>query len=232
MGRGIRILVVDDQPIVCEGIDALARCERDIEVVGYALTLASARSKLRGLRPHVVVMETALGTAAALPWIEGLKRSAIVPAIVIFTAHHQDALIRRATKAGVRGYILKSDPTRVLMQAIRRAAAGEYTFSEALHDRVSVEPTGVILYQASTRVRPELSARQLDVVHSLVEGLTVKQIAIAMSLSGKTVDNHKTKAMAKLGVHNRAELVRVWYEERLWTLSKRRSTGRTAAFGA
>ncbi len=218
MGRDIRILVVDDQPVICEGLRALASCEPDLEVVGAAHTLVSARARFRALRPDVVVAEVSLGGAGTLGWMSSLRRAADPPAVVAFSSHDHGDLIHRATRAGVRAYILKSDPSALLMTAVRRAAAGELTFSERLRPRIVIQPGGAVLYTAALSRGAGLTPRQLDVVRGLVDGLTVRQIAVVLKLSEKTVDNHKTRAMARLGVHNRAELARAWYEEQLWTL--------------
>jgi DNA-binding NarL/FixJ family response regulator len=198
----IRVLIVDDHPVVREGIGAVLERETDIEVVGAAATLAEAHRLAAARRPDVILLDLKLPDAkAADDGVGALARDG--RAVVVFTAYDGDDDVFRAIRAGARGYLLKGSPAADIVQAIRQVHGGE----SYLGPRIAAKlVTGV----ASPRTRAGLlSARERGVLRLVAAGLSNRQIAEALSISERTVKFHVTSIFNKLGAENRAQAVAV-----------------------
>jgi DNA-binding NarL/FixJ family response regulator len=198
----IRVLIVDDHPVVREGIGAVLEREADIEVVGAAETLADARRVAATRRPDVILLDLKLPDAKGVE--EGVGAFAREGrAVVVFTAYDGDDDVFRAIRAGARGYLLKGSPAADIVQAIRQVHGGESYLSPRIAAKLV---TGV----ASPRARAGLlSARERGVLRLVAAGLSNRQIAQALSISERTVKFHVTSLFNKLGAENRAQAVAV-----------------------
>jgi len=171
--------------------------EPDIDVVGEAADGKEAIRLAKRLRPQVIVMD------CALPGVNGLAATRRILAdfpscaILMLSMHSEDTLVRQALDAGARGYVLKNAIDLELAAAIRRVVAGE-TVLEPGHARAAAlkgeKPTG-------------LTARELEILQMIVDGMSNKEIALDLALSANTVAVHRANIMAALGVHKTAELV-------------------------
>ncbi len=196
---GIKVLIVEDHPIVREGVTAVLERERDIDVVGAAGTISDGLRLAATLHPDVVLLDLKLPDAAAFDGVAsfaGERRS-----IVVFTAYDGDDDVFRAIRAGARGYLLKGSPAAEIAQAIRQVHAGESYLSPRIAAKLV---KGVTRPGGRTGL---LSARERGVLRLVAAGLSNRQIAEALSISERTVKFHVTALFNKLGAENRAQAV-------------------------
>lgn len=203
-GGRVRVLLVDDHAVVRAGYRLLLLNVPEIEVVGEAGTGELACQRFAELRPDVVVMDL------ALPGLSGLEATRRILArdpaarVLVFSMHEDALFIERALAAGARGYVTKSSAPTVLVEAVKRVAAGE----------PYLDPTaaqGLAVHQARGQGTPfaNLSTREFEVCCLLAEGLGAGEIGRRLSLAPKTVANYTSQVKDKLGVTTVAELARL-----------------------
>lgn len=196
----LRVLVVDDHPVVCEGVRALLRAETGIEVVGSAGTGRSSAELAAECRPDVVLLDLRLPDMLASE-AATLLRHAWPPAkIILFTAYAEHAGLRVALDAGVDGCVLKDALTTDLARTVRAVAAGE---------RV-IDPRLVARPEAGMQDRltgAGLTTREYEVLRLVATGRTNQEIAASLYLAANTVKTYLQSVMLKLGAHNRVEAV-------------------------
>jgi NarL family two-component system response regulator LiaR len=199
--RKIRIVVVDDHPVVRGGMALLLTTYADMDVIAEASDGEEAIARCSELEPDVVVIDL------AMPGIDGPDAIAHLHArypkmqFVVLTSLLEEKMIQRAFEAGANSYLLKSVSADRLAQAIRGAARGESTIDAS---------AAQLLVQATTRPAPlghDLTPREREVLALLVTGKTNPQIAEALTLSHGTVRVYVSKILAKLGASNRTEAV-------------------------
>lgn len=199
----IRVLLVDDHPVVRSGMRALLGGEPGIEVVGAAATGEEALILAEELRPDVVLCDLRLGpgldgvgvTAALQGRGQGQPRG---PSVLILTTYDNDADIARAVLAGAAGYLLKDAEPYDIARGIADAAAGRLVLAPDLERRVA---------DRLVRGVPQLSERELDVLRRVAEGRANKEIARLLFVSEATVKTHLVHAYGKLGAASRTEAV-------------------------
>ena len=193
----VRVLVVDDHPIVRGGLVALLQGQPDVEVVGEASNAAEAISRADDTMPDVVLTDLRLGPGGdGVDITKALRHTASGPAVVILTTYDHDVDIVRAVEAGAAGYLLKDADPQAIIAAIR--TAGGIVLDESQERRV-VE---------SMRVRRvDLSGREREVLALVADGLSNREIAKALFLSEATVKTHLVHAFDKLGVDSRTAAV-------------------------
>jgi len=204
---GIKVLIVEDHPIVREGVAAVLERERDIDVVGAAGTVADGLRLAAKLRPDVILLDLKLPDAATFDGVAsfaGERRS-----IVVFTAYDGDDDVFRAIRAGARGYLLKGSPAAEIAQAIRQVHAGESYLSPRIAAKLV---KGVTRPGGRTGL---LSVRERGVLRLVAAGLSNRQIAETLSISERTVKFHVTALFNKLGAENRAQAVAIAAERGL-----------------
>lgn len=203
----IRVLIVDDHPIVRDGVTGVLAREADIDVVGEADTLDEGL-RLDGLRqPDVVLLDLKLPDAAALEGVTSFAGRG--RAVVVFTAHDADDEVFGAIRGGARGYLLKGSPAAEIAKAIRQVHAGE----SYLSPRVAAK---LVKDVAQPRGRTGvLSARERGVIRLVAAGLSNRQIGETLSITERTVKFHVTAIFNKLGAENRAQAVAIAAERGL-----------------
>ena len=203
----IRILVVDDHPVVREGLVALLEDEAGFAVVGAAGSAEAALQQATALRPDVLLLDL------ELPGIDGVaaigQLATLVPAtrVVVFTAYDTDERVVGAVKAGARGYLLKGATAAEICQAVRTVHDGGSALAPRVASKLMAAlhaPRGVAL-----------SKRELEVLRLLAQGLLNKQIARALTISERTVKFHVTSIFNKLGADNRAQAVALAAQRKL-----------------
>lgn len=203
----IRVLIVDDHPIVREGVTAVLERERDIDVVGAADTIENGLRAAAKLRPDIVLLDLKLpdtDKADGVASFAGEGRG-----IVVFTAHDTDDDVFRAIRGGARGYLLKGSPAAEIAHAIRQVHAGE----SYLSPRIAAK---LVKGVAQPRGRSGLlSPRERGVLRLVAAGLSNRQIASTLSISERTVKFHVTAIFNKLGADNRAQAVAIAAERGL-----------------
>jgi DNA-binding NarL/FixJ family response regulator len=199
----IRLLVVDDHPVVRAGMVAVLGEEDDFEVVGEAANGAEALGLVPRLRPDVVLMDL------RMPVMDGAEATARItaqpdpPQVLVLTTYDTDADIVRAVEAGARGYLLKDAPTDVLADAIRRAARGETVLAPPVAARLAD--------RLRAPARPELTGREVEVLALVARGLSNADIGKELFIGEATVKTHLIRAFAKLGVTDRTAAVTAAY---------------------
>ena len=195
----IRILIVDDHPIVREGVTAVLERESDLKVVGAAERLDEGLRLMKTLHADVILLDLKLPDARAVD--EGVAAFARESrGVVVFTAYDSDDDVYRAIKGGARGYLLKGSPAADIVQAIRQVHAGESYLSPRIAAKLV---TGV----NQPRRAGLLSPRERGVLRLVAAGLSNREIAQALSISERTVKFHVTSSFNKLGAENRAQAV-------------------------
>ena len=195
----IRLLIVDDHPIVREGVAAVLAREREIDVVGAADTVSEGLRLASRLAPDVVLLDLKLPDAAEG---DGVRRFVQTGrGVVVFTAYDSDMDVFQAIQAGARGYLLKGAPAAEIAQAIRQVHAGESYLSPRIASKLVQDARG-------PRVKTGLlSPRERGVLSLVAAGLSNRQIAGTLSISERTVKFHVTSIFNKLGADNRAQAV-------------------------
>ena len=194
----IKVLVVDDHPVVRTGLVELLRRESEIEVVGEAGGGAEALSMVRQLASDVVVLDLSMPMMGGLEVIRTLRGMVQQVGIVIFSVHDHETYVLQALQAGATAYVRKGAERDEIIAAVRAAARGEYYLCSRLN-------RGIIdnFLRKRTGTTPEepynlLSEREQQVFRMLVEGHSANRIADMLCLSPKTVEKHRSNTMRKL----------------------------------
>jgi len=207
VATGIKVLVVEDHPIVREGVMTVLERERDIKVVGAAETAREGLRLAATLRPDVVLLDLKLPDADAFDGVASFAREG--RSIVVFTAYDSDDDVFRAIRGGARGYLLKGSPAADIAQAVRQTHAGE----SYLSPRIAAK---LVKGMTETRGRAGLlSGRERGVLRLVAAGQSNRQIAEALKISERTVKFHVTAIFNKLGADNRAQAVAIAAERGL-----------------
>lgn len=203
----IRVLIVDDHPVVRAGIAALLAGEPDIDVVGECTGADEALRSAASRKPDVVLMDLQLGEGPdGVDATTRLTALPDAPKVLVLTTYDAELDITRAIAAGATGYLLKAGPPEDLFHGIRAAARGE----TALAPQVAARLLGSMRAPV-----PALSARETEIVRLLAEGLMNRQIATRLFISEATVKTHLIHIYDKLGVESRAAAVAVATERRI-----------------
>lgn len=198
MTEHIRVVVVDDHPVVLDGVRLLLREDPAIRVVGGAPDAGSAVRLAARTRPHVVLLDLRLPDAMASELVGPLRRAAPAARLLVFTAYRDHAALQATLEAGVDGCLLKDAGSTDLVSAVRQAALGVAIFDPRVGD--------------ATRMRSRLfdtglTRREYDVLRHAAAGLTNPEIAEQLGLTRHTVTGYLRNAMRKLDARNRIELI-------------------------
>ena len=196
----IRVLIADDHPIVRRGLRQLLEGEDRFEVVAEAGDVESARRYVRGHHPTVLVLDLNMPGEPGLEAIPMLREEFPGTQIVVLTMQDEPAYARAALGAGALGYVLKEAADAELIEAVHAAAKGEMYLNPRLGARVAAEPP--------SGPPDGLSDRELEILKLLALGHTNAQIAQELYLSIRTVESHRAHIQQKLGLQDRAEIVR------------------------
>jgi DNA-binding NarL/FixJ family response regulator len=198
-------MLADDHPVVLAGMKALLDGIGDITVVGEAMTGPDALRVFREADPDIAVLDI------SLPEINGLKLAEIAATdfpkikVLALTVHEDRAYVQPMMRTGARGYLLKRSAADELVRAIRAIASGGLYLDPAVAEMVVPPPPD----QATGRAQlGELSQRETEVLQMISRGLSNKEISGRLDISMKTVETHKARAIEKLGLRTRAEIVR------------------------
>jgi two-component system response regulator NreC len=199
-GERITVVLADDHVVVRNALRLLLEAEPDILVVAEAGDAESAERYVKGHRPMVLILDLNMPGESGLAAIPRLRAESPETQIVVLTMQDETAFARKALKAGVLAYILKEAASEELVKAVRMAAAGRTYLQPDLGARLAAEPDG--------RAPDDLSTREVEVLRLIALGHTNAEIAGQLFLSVRTVESHRSHIQQKLGVTNRAALVR------------------------
>ena len=213
----IRVLLADDQALVRGGFRALLDAQDDIEVVGEAADGAAAVRLAAELRPDVVLMDIRMPVLDGLEATRriGLEHALAAVRVVVLTTFELDEYVFAAIRAGASGFLVKDTEPVDLLRAVRSVAAGDALLSPGVTRRLIAEFALRSREPAASRVLDPLTDREREVLALVGEGLTNDEIAARWVVSPATVKTHVNRAMTKLSVRDRAQLVVVAYESGL-----------------
>jgi DNA-binding NarL/FixJ family response regulator len=205
--RKVRILLVDDHPMLREGLAGLINVQPDMEVCAEAGDVAGALDAVREHGPDMAVVDISLGGASGISLIGEIRaRSPDLP-VLVFSMHKEPAYAERALGAGAMGYVTKGQPPETVIAAVRQVIYGKVFVSDDL------APAMLRCFTAGGRKKPSslvdlLSGREFEVFQMMGQGMTTRAIAESLHVSIKTVNTHRENIKKKLGLDNAAELAR------------------------
>ncbi|HWL49618.1 MAG TPA: response regulator transcription factor [Acidimicrobiia bacterium] len=205
----IRLLIVDDHPVVRDGLRGMFAGEDGFEVVAEATNGADAISKARAHEPDVVLMDLRMPEMDGVSAIRQMTELGIPARVLVLTTFDTDSDVLPAIEAGATGYLLKDAPRDELLRAVRSAAAGEAVLSPSVAAR--------LLDQVRQPVKETVSQRELEVLQLVASGATNREVAERLFVSEATVKTHLLHIYAKLGVNDRAAAVGAAFEKGLLT---------------
>lgn len=192
----INVLVVDDHPVVREGIVAMIEQQADLRVVGEAANGHEAYEQWQRLRPHVVLLDLEMGAVSGLTALRRIRGEDERARVVVLTTYDLEEDIFQAVQAGASGYLLKDVPRKDLLDVVRRVHRGQKVFPPAISSKLAERLSGEMP-----------TPRELDVLRLLEQGLANKEIADRLGVGEATVKTHVNGLMQKLHAASRTEAV-------------------------
>ena len=207
MTAAITLLVVDDHPVVRDGLTGMFAADPEFEVLGEAGDGAEAVRLALALRPDVILMDLRMPGMDGLAAITELARRGASARVLVLTTYDTDSYVLPAIEAGATGYLLKDAPRAELLRAVREAAQGKAVLSPAVATR--------LMTRVRTPAAGPLSQRELEVLELVAAGTTNREAAARLFISEATVKSHLLNIYAKLGVGDRAAAVAEAYKRGL-----------------
>jgi two-component system, NarL family, response regulator NreC len=210
-----RVLICDDHELFREGVKSVLQDEAWIEIVAEARNGREAVALAAREEPDVALMDIDMPEMTGLEATQRIRDAGLRTRVLILTVYCEDELVARCLDAGASGYVLKDEPASQLVYAIRTVSrGGRYLSPSAAESVIAWTLTVGGANKARTRYE-SLTPREREILKLLADGRSAKDVAAALSISIKTVDAHKTNLMRKLGVHDRTELVKYAFQNRL-----------------
>jgi DNA-binding NarL/FixJ family response regulator len=199
-----RVLLVDDHPLVREGLRSRLAAQPGLEVVGVAGNAAEAFAVVEEARPDLVLMDVGMKDVNGIELTAQLLARQPALKVLMLSMYDNPEYVHRAMQAGALGYVLKDAPSNEIIQAIEAVAGGQTYLSPAISGR---------LLRAQTP-RPVLSLRECEILGCLAKGYASKQIAAELGLSTRTVETHRQNIRRTLNLEGQAELIKYAVERR------------------
>jgi DNA-binding NarL/FixJ family response regulator len=203
-----RVFLVDDHPIVRQGLTQLINNEPDLAVVGQGEDAYASLKAMRAANPDLALVDISLKDADGLELLKELKAGGAEFPVLILSMHDESLYAERALRAGARGYVMKQEPPDVLLGAVRRVLAGEIYVSPKMGATLLKRMVGGSKEATAASPMERLTDRELEVFRLIGGGQTVRQIADGLCLSIKTVEAHREHIKEKLSLKTSAELLR------------------------
>jgi len=202
----IRVYLVDDHPAIREAVRDTIESTIDMEICGESASSDEAFRDIEELKPDVAVIDISLNDAHGLDLVQNVRAQHSDVCMVVFSMYDEDVYAERAIRAGASGYLMKSEPTENIVEAVRSAHEGEVYLSRKMSSRIlnkvamgqSSEPCFAI---------DELTDREMAVFQMLGQGYSVQEIQDRLSLSRKTIETYRRRAKEKLGYDTVSELL-------------------------
>ncbi|MFJ8489954.1 response regulator [Streptomyces sp. NPDC094038] len=211
----IRLLLVDDDPLVRAGLALMMGGAGDIEIVGEGADGDEVEALVDRTHPDVVLMDIRMPSVDGLTATERLRARADAPQVVVLTTFHADEQVVHALRAGAAGFVLKDTPPAEIVAAVRRVAAGEPVLSPAVTRQLMAHAAGARADTRQARARDRLTAlndREREVAVAVGRGLANAEIATGLFMSVATVKAHVSRILAKLGLNNRVQIALLAYD--------------------
>ena len=200
-----RILLVDDHPIIREGLTGLLQQVPEFAICGEASGVAEGMEKLRALRPDAMIVDISLGRESGLELIALARKEAPALAILALSMLDEMTYAERALRHGANGYVMKHEATERLVAALQRVLSGKVSVSTSVSDRLLAalaRPGEEARYSVD-----RLTDRELEIFRLVGMGVSSAEIARKLGISQKTIETHRVRIKAKLGVESASELV-------------------------
>lgn len=200
-----KIYILDDHPIVIEGLTKVINGQEDLQVIGSSDDATNALAQIAKLKPELVVLDITLKDRSGVDMIKKIKASVPTTQVLVYSMHDENVYAERCLRAGAMGYLMKGEGGARVIQGIKQILGGSFCFSANLIGSI-VSGGGP---RTGSRGEPGrlLSDRQLEVFEMVGRGFDSHEIAEKLSLSAKTVDAHKANIRQKLGLASARELL-------------------------
>ena len=205
--RKYGVFIVDDHPLVREGLTNLINRQSDLVVCGEAKDSPEAIAGITKEHPDVAIIDISLTTESGLELIKNLVKQFPQLAVVVLSMHDEALYAERALRAGARGYVMKHETSKSVLASIRRVLAGDIYVSERIVNRMAIRLSSARRSAASSPVE-RLSDRELEIFRLLGQGRSPSEIARDLNLSLKTVQAYCARAKEKFGITSLTELLR------------------------
>jgi two-component system nitrate/nitrite response regulator NarL len=203
--KKIKVLLVDDHPVVRKGLHSCLANRDNLKIVGEASNGTEALQKVKELDPDVVLMDINMHGMDGLEVTETLRKDSPRTRVLVLSVHDTREYVMRIVKAGARGYVLKDTPPEELVQAIETVNAGEAYFSPSVA-RIALNQ--YVAESDSNSPLTRLSEREREVLVQIAEGKSNKEIASQLNIGVRTVETHRERIMRKLDIHSVAGLTK------------------------
>jgi len=202
-----RVLIVDDHPMIREGLTSLLGTQADMEVCGEAGTAAQALALIPASKPAIMIVDITLPGKSGLELVKDIAVMHPEVATLVVSMHDESVYAERVLRAGARGYIMKKEGGKRILEAIRKVAAGDVAVSEKMSAQIlrifSGHPSGE---EADSPIR-QLTDREFEVFELIGRGFTTVQMAGELHISAKTVEVHRAHIKEKLQIKSGTELI-------------------------
>lgn len=200
----IKLFIVDDHTLVRQGLSAILEHQGDINVVGQCGDGSAAVEQILGSSPDVVLLDLSLPGLNGLEVCRRLSKASGSLSILVLTMHAEEEYVAEAFRGGACGYLLKEAASEQLVEAVRKAAAGEVFLSPGISPRILRR----LASKPSDDLYTVLTPREREVLKLIADGKSNRLIADQLGLSVKTVDTHRWRLMRKLNIHDQTSLVK------------------------
>ncbi|MFJ6833562.1 response regulator [Streptomyces sp. NPDC091209] len=211
----IRLLLVDDDPLVRAGLALMMGGAEDVEIVGEAADGSEVEELVDRVRPDVVLMDIRMPGVDGLTATERLRGREEAPQVVVLTTFHADEQVLRALRAGAAGFVLKDTPPAEILAAVRRVAAGDPvlspTVTRQLMEHAAASALDIRRSGARSRMAV-LNEREREVAVAVGRGRSNAEIAVELFMSVAMVKTHVSRILARLGLNNRVQIALLTYD--------------------
>jgi len=214
MKEKIEVMLVDDHPLMLDGVKGRLEENEGIRVVGTVEDGRKVEAEVERLQPDIVFMDVSLPGTNGLDLTKMLRERWPQLAVIVLSMHDNREYVRRAVDNGASGYILKNAPSRELVEAVEAVMKGEHYFSAELSQKMVSE----LLGGEKAEERSVLTPRQREVLIGIASGKTSKEIAEEMGISARTAETHRDDIMKRLRIHTVAGLTRYAVKKGMVTL--------------
>jgi DNA-binding NarL/FixJ family response regulator len=212
--KNIRVVLADSSRLTTMGISQVLQKEADIELVGTAADGEEAASKTLELEPDVLIIEADLPRLSGIKVTQRIRRELPHVGVVVLTAKDEEQTLFEAIRAGAAAYLNKDCDPVELVDAIRKARAGQFIINEKVFNRPAVASKVLAEFRelsvygpGSSHVFAPLSPREVQILDNIAQGMTNKEVAYALAISEQTVKNHMSSILRKLSVNDRTQAV-------------------------
>lgn len=206
--KQLSLLIADDHELVRRGIRQLLLTRRGWKVIGEATCGREAIKKIRKLKPDIAILDVGMPEMDGLEAARQLQIDAPQTKVIFLTMHDSMLMVQRALESGARGYVLKSDVTKYLVEAVQKVSEGKNFLTPQISRIVLRELNKTeIETKVANKLEAQPTRREKEVILLLAEGKTNKEVATALSITVSTVETHRSRIFFKLGVHSVAQLI-------------------------